>query len=526
MKIFGFIIFLIFQSCVAGNAHLSVVGEGNASVQDQDQDQRQEQELLCEEGAPSSIPACPIGKSIQHLNHADGFDSSGKDFFTSVVVDNDGNIFAAGGTKGSLFESNAGLTDIILVKYDKNCNFIFGKQIGTASVPVAGGAAGSEFVYPNGLRLGSDGSIFISGSTNSSLGETNAGSYDGFWAKFSKDGDLEFVKQFGLETGTAISESFAEYEDVEAFETDDSAVYVHVKDNHSLLDLRGQSLSIYKYDYNGNLIWKRLYNMMTEHVIHDSLTGNKDIRNMKIGPNGNLFVFGHTSTNDFLEVKSGDLLFTNQYDLFHGEIDTNTGDIVRMQQFGSVRTPLELNTDGSESVGEMVIDHSNGSYFLIVNSTGDYKESNSGGQDIAVSKFDKDGNYLWSKHYGASSGGTVYHDKAESGVIVGGELIIGANTYGNFGDTNLGVGVTRDILILRLDKETGEENAKIQLGSTLKSSWGVLDTSKEDELSEITADKCGNIYIVGSTDSDFMHLNPEADGDAIMMKLKPDFSAP
>ena len=99
--------------------------------------------------------------------------TSDDDYSYSVALDNSGNAFISGYTKGSLGGPNAGWEDAYLAKYDPAGTLLWTEQIGTN-------------YNDDSLSVAVDGSgnAWISGQTNGSLGGEHVGRYDAFLVKF------------------------------------------------------------------------------------------------------------------------------------------------------------------------------------------------------------------------------------------------------------------------------------------------------------------------------------------------------
>ena len=109
------------------------------------------------------------------------FGTSQEDRVSGIVTDINGNIYAIGTTFGSLSgNTNQGLGDIFLGKYDALGNELWIKQFGTSNSDSG-----------TGISLDSNGNIFVTGTTSGSLlGNTNQGSSDAFIAAFDSNGNL------------------------------------------------------------------------------------------------------------------------------------------------------------------------------------------------------------------------------------------------------------------------------------------------------------------------------------------------
>ncbi len=112
--------------------------------------------------------------------------TSGMEYSYSVAVDGSGNAYITGDTYGDLDGTNAGYSDIYLVKFDSSGNQLWAKQIGTPRRD-----------YGRSVAVDASGNAFITGWTEGSLGGTNAGEADPFLAKFDSSGNQLWLKQLG-----------------------------------------------------------------------------------------------------------------------------------------------------------------------------------------------------------------------------------------------------------------------------------------------------------------------------------------
>jgi hypothetical protein len=102
------------------------------------------------------------------------FGTAGDDAALGVDVDDAGNYYLTGYTDGDLSGAgNAGSYDAWVAKYDSEGNQVWLEQFGTSALENA-----NEVSF-------SDGALYVSGTTEGSLGSTNAGSFDAWVGKFS-----------------------------------------------------------------------------------------------------------------------------------------------------------------------------------------------------------------------------------------------------------------------------------------------------------------------------------------------------
>ena len=114
--------------------------------------------------------------------------SAGNDLAKAVAVDPTGFIYVTGTAGGVLFgQPHLGSGDTFVAKYTQGGELVWNRNLGTP------GADAGE-----GVAVAQDGSVFITGYVTGALpNATRAGLEDAFLAKFSADGVLAWVKQFG-----------------------------------------------------------------------------------------------------------------------------------------------------------------------------------------------------------------------------------------------------------------------------------------------------------------------------------------
>jgi hypothetical protein len=114
------------------------------------------------------------------------FGSSGDEDIQWSAIDNNANIYITGFTKGSLSGNNKGKEDVFVVKYNKDGKQEWLKQIGTDSTDIA-----------KGIYADNKGFIYVTGSTNGSMGKKNPGKSDGILIKLDEKGNIIKTLQFG-----------------------------------------------------------------------------------------------------------------------------------------------------------------------------------------------------------------------------------------------------------------------------------------------------------------------------------------
>ena len=115
-----------------------------------------------------------------------GTDST--DNLSRIYVDKNMNIYMAGNTKGKLGSNSFGNWDYFIMKLDSNFNEIYTFQFGT-----------DKRDYCRDFKIDKNGNIFICGYTMGNPGRENIGLTDAFVTKYSKEGKLLKIWQFGTD---------------------------------------------------------------------------------------------------------------------------------------------------------------------------------------------------------------------------------------------------------------------------------------------------------------------------------------
>ena len=113
--------------------------------------------------------------------------NNGIDFAWDVETDSQGNAYVNGWTSGDLAGSN-GSYDPFLAKYNPDGSQEWVRQFGT------GGDDGS---YTVSFDIDTEDNIYVTGYTNSNLGGANQGQKDAWVAKYNSDGVQQWTQQLG-----------------------------------------------------------------------------------------------------------------------------------------------------------------------------------------------------------------------------------------------------------------------------------------------------------------------------------------
>jgi hypothetical protein len=120
------------------------------------------------------------------------FGSAGVDFVRGVAIAKDGSIFASGQTRGQL-QPPQQTVDGFVMRLARDGTVQWYKEIATPPHPSLGPRND-----PTVKIAVTEEAVYVAGHTQGSFpGFTNAGGLDSFVARFTLDGDLEWVTQFG-----------------------------------------------------------------------------------------------------------------------------------------------------------------------------------------------------------------------------------------------------------------------------------------------------------------------------------------
>ncbi|KZR64318.1 SBBP repeat-containing protein [Prochlorococcus sp. MIT 1306] len=177
------------------------------------------------------------------------------------------------------------------------------------------------------------------------------------------------------------------------------------------------------------------------------------------------------------------------------------GDVTKTwtQQFGSnARDEARALTTGSD-----------GSIYIAGSSWGDLDgQSNGGGSDAFLTKYDADGNQAWTRLLGTSSAQRT--DEWGSGLTTGsdGSIYITGYTEGDLdGQENSGL---NDAFLSKYDSNGNQEWTEL------------LGTTKNDMAVALTTGSDGSIYIAGRTWGDLDGQSNSGDSDVFLTKYGPD----
>ncbi|MFK8139156.1 MAG: beta strand repeat-containing protein [Bdellovibrionales bacterium] len=441
-----------------------------------------------------------------------GSDNLGNDTVNAMVLDSSGSIFLAGTTTGSFGEMNRGGDDVYVVKLSPSGSLDTGfstdgiVQLGSATIGV--GANGVDTV--RAISLDASGNIYLAGDTTGSLGETNVGSRDAYVAKLTSAGalDTSFSTDGIVQLGTTTVGAGASGNEVLYAMSLDTAgnIYLAGDTRGSLGESNGGGSDVFlvKLTTTGALDTSFSTDgiiQLGSSTIGAGASSNDNAYAIVLDSSGNIFLGGRTYGS--LGEAGGGLAdayvvkFTSA-----GALDTSfsTDGIL---QFGSVT--IGAGSSGHDSVSSMILNAS-GNLYLAGSTNGYLGEVGAGSGDIYVVKLTSSGTLDTS----FSTDGIVHLGNVTIGSGASGNDFVGSinldaseniylagSTFGSMGEANAGSG---DILVVKLSS-TGvldtsfSTDGILQLGNVTIGAGA----SGSDNLSDMSLDASGNIYISGST---------------------------
>jgi len=356
----------------------------------------------------------------------------------------DGSIYVSGFTSGSLDENTkSGGVDAFITKFNSDGTKAWTQLLGSISTD-----------YARAMTTGADGSVYISGSTNGSLGaETNSGGYDAFIAKFSPDGDMEWTQLLGT----------SDDDSARALTTGaDGSIYVSGYTKGDLdtasngqTNSGGYDAFITKFDADGTKAWTELLGTTSE----DRATA------LAAGADGSIYVSGYTSGD--LDAESNGQTNSGSKDAF----------ITKFNSDGTKAWTQLLGASGDDRAQALATD-SDGNIYVSGYTDGDLDgQSNNGYADAFVAKFDSYGTKEWTRLLGTGT-----YDEARA-ITTGADGSIYVSGY------------TRE------SSDSDNHDAFItKIGSDGATEWTkLLATSGDDAANALVTAADGSIYVSGST---------------------------
>ena len=394
--------------------------------------------------------------------------TSGTDFARFITTGNDGAIYVSGDTNSSLDgQTNSGGYDAFVTKYNTDGTKVWTKLLG-----------GSSDEQGQSLTTSSDGAIYFAGGTLSNKldGQTNSGNWDVFVTKYNTEGTKAWTRLLGSPATQPADYAWS------ITTGSDGAIYAA---GATWGNLDGQTNSgaqdafVTKYNADGTRAWTRLLGGTSED----------GARSITTGSGGAIYVAGYTWGNLDGQTNSGG------QDAFVTKYNTD----------GTKAWTRLLGTSGNDTAWS-VTTGSDGAIYVAGYISGNLDgQTNSGGQDAFVTKYNADGTRLWTRLLGTS--GTDYANSVTTGSD--GAIYVAGYTSGNLdGETNSG----------------GQDAFVTKYNTDGTKAWTrLLGTSGNDTASSVTTGSNGAIYVAGYTNGNLNgQTNSGGTWDAFVIQLNDD----
>ena len=304
--------------------------------------------------------------------------SDKEEYALNHVIDNNGNIYVSGKTRGMMAAKNLGQNDGFITKIDSSGSTLWTRQFGSE---------GDEDVQWSAID--NKGFVYITGSTTGVLNNKNFGKEDIFVVKYDMDGNLEWTKQFGTDS-TDISKGIC---------TDNSGnIYItgYTTGKLGKLSYGKSDCFIMKLDNMGNQLFTFQFGTPADDNSYSITTG----------PDSGIFICG-TTWGDLAGKNKG---FT---DGFTGQF-TDKGNLIRYNQFG---------TDGFDIALIIKADNEKNIY-IGGTTTGNLGSQQIGDGDCFLMKATEKGEILWKNQFGTknhdSVRGLTFNPKVSDDIIISG----------------------------------------------------------------------------------------------------------
>lgn len=333
-------------------------------------------------------------------------DSGGETYGQGITTDGSGNIYLTGytsvGISGQILQGNQ---DYFIAKYDADGNLQWTREVGAPNGTTGG----------NGISISGDDKIYITGDTNVGIsGQTLQGTKDYFVAQYDVNGNLLWTREVGASGGTTIGSG------VTVDSTVNRNVYVTGKTTQGI---SGQNQLGYidyfvaKYSSDGNLI-----TTIQSGALQGASSASAIVANRACNC---IFVTGYTSKSIFGSQNGLSDYFIAKYDY---SLSSPSG--------------TQVGAAGGYSVGTGVsADGSGNAYLAGYTTKGISGQTQVGGENYFIAKYNSDGVLQWGYQAGGANGvadgygiatdvsGNSYLTGYTSGSGVMGQSLIGTTDY-------------------------------------------------------------------------------------------------
>lgn len=348
------------------------------------------------------VPLQSISQSVNpEILWATYFGSPGDDFTGNVVTDKDDNIYitsivkSGAPTTSGVHKTNygGGTSDAMLAKFDKDGKLLWSTYFG---------GTGEDTAWI--LASASDGSVAITGYTNSISGIASTGSHDVsfggsfdiYLAVFEPNGKLRWSTYFGgLGTEGESSLTIDSEDNIYLAGLTSSTTGIATDSAYQSTKKVGEDAFLAKFDNKGKLLWSTYYGGAGADYFFNLETDSED----------NVYAAGYTT--------SGQLASAGAFKTSYG--GNGDGLLVKFNKSGERVWATYFGSGGKDEIYTMGIDHDDNIYILGpttstggIATTGAFSMTNSGKQDVLIAKFKTTGELIWSTLFGGEEWDTVF----------------------------------------------------------------------------------------------------------------------
>jgi len=396
------------------------------------------------------------------------FGTSAEDHLAGVATTSNGDVYAAGSTKGSLSGLNAGGWDGWVARYDKSGKRKWIRQFGTVADD-----------YINGIDVSSSGDIYLSGSTNGTLPlQTPGGDYDAFLVRYDKNGVQKWIRQFGTTSSDAAAGVAVRGSDIYVGGATDGTL--------GASPFGGLDGFLARYDKSGNRKWIQQFGTSGEDEypawdIAISSTGSY------------VYVVGDTK---------------GSYPTFTNPSADQDGALLQFSKTGTLNWVRQLSTSLQDGLFGVVTSGSNEVY-VSGYTHGVFPTFTGQDDDGIVARYDKTGTQVWFRQYGSPGEDAPWPVTltTKGKLVTSGDLTSpGFSAFPVLGGT--------DAFVARFDKSTGAEETVRGFG-----------TPQDDHeyISGVTVAKMpsGAVVVGGATKGSLWGFTNAGDYDVYMTVFVP-----
>jgi hypothetical protein len=226
-----------------------------------------------------------------------------------------------------------------------------------------------------------------------------------------------------------------------------------------------------------------------EFIEQFGTSGGDDARGVFVDSSGDVYVVGITGGTLPDQTNEG-----GEFDAYIRKYNSD-GDEEWTRQFGTSEFDTAIEVTGDSSGGVYVVGNTNGEF---------PGQTNVGGSDSFIRKYNSDGDEEWTRQFGTSEGISADGVSADSS---GGVYVVGVADGTLPGQTSEG---ESDAYIRKYNSD-GDEEWTRQFG-----------TSEFEYASGVSVESSGGVYVVGNTDDEFPGQTREGDQDAFIRKYNSD----